>query len=243
MTRSILTTIALTLLLTLSASAQEAKKLRVLVTVGGHGFDQKPFYEMLDKLPGISYKKIDLPKDAGLLKPGLEKDYDAILMYDMVKAITPEQQQAFAELLKSGIGVVSWHHNLAAHPEWDEFRKIIGGKYANNDMTIDGKPQKKSNYTEGIDYKIHIADADHPITKGLKDFELHDEVYGSRWISPDAKILLTTDCPKSDPPLAWTTTYGKSKVLYLLPGHGPQAWANPVFQELLVRGLRWTTEK
>ncbi len=230
---------AFTLILALAATAQDGKKLRVLVTVGGHGFEQKPFYEMLDRLPAITYKKIDMPKDAGMLRPGLQKDYDVILMYDMVKAITPEQQQAFVELLKTGIGVVSWHHNLAAHPEWDEFRRIIGGKYANNDMTIDGKPQKKSNYTEGIDYKIHIAAVDHPITRGLRDFDLHDEVYGSRWISPDATVLLTTDCPRSDPSLAWTTTYGKSRVLYLLPGHGKEAWSKPEFQELLVRGLRW----
>jgi hypothetical protein len=242
---SFLVAVACALLCAFPSAAEEPAKpkLRVLVTSGGHGFELYPFNELLDRLPGIAWKRIDMPKDADMLKPGLEKDYDVILMYDMVWEIPHEQQKAFVDLLNTGIGVVSWHHNLCAHPNWPEWRKIVGGAYLYSDTVIDGKPQKKSNYTEGVDYNVHIADTNHPITRGLQDFNVHDEVYGSRWTSPDVKILLTTDHPKSEPPLAWVHTYGKSRVFYMMIGHGSKAWNDATFQELLIRGIRWTAEK
>src|ERR1700751_1581761 len=75
------------------------KRIRVLLTYGGHGFEEKPFFAMFDALPGVKYTKAILPKDAGLLKPGLEKDFDAIVRYDMVEKVSQEQEKAFVELL------------------------------------------------------------------------------------------------------------------------------------------------
>ena len=78
--------------------------IRVLLTTGGHGFEAEPFYAAFDAMPDVEYTKAELPKDADLLKPGLEKQYDCIVMYDMVPKITPDQQKAFAKLLETGIG-------------------------------------------------------------------------------------------------------------------------------------------
>ena len=84
----------ITALLATIATAEENKPLRVLLTYGGHGFQQKEFFAFWDALPGVTYTKCELPKQADMLKPGLEKEYDAIVTYDMVKGFTPEQQKA-----------------------------------------------------------------------------------------------------------------------------------------------------
>src|SRR5208282_5201583 len=83
------------------ASAEEAEKpkIRVLLTYGGHGFQQKPFFAMFDALAGVAYTKAELPKSADMLKPGLEKNFDVLVMYDMVPGFSAEQQNAFVELL------------------------------------------------------------------------------------------------------------------------------------------------
>ena len=45
---------ALTVASGLAADAGEpARPVRVLVTTGGHGFEEEPFYRMLSELPGI----------------------------------------------------------------------------------------------------------------------------------------------------------------------------------------------
>jgi len=217
--------------------------IRILLTFGGHGFEQQPFFAMFDALPGVKYTKAEMPKDAGLLKPGLQKDYDAIVMYDMAAGFAPEQQQAFVELLKQGIGLVSLHHNLGAHRNWDEFTKIIGGKYVFADAVLEGKAYKPSTWSHDELLKVKIADRAHPITQGVLDFEIHDETYGGFYTASDAHVLLTTDHPQNSPDIAWTKSYGKSRVFYLMLGHDSKAWANPNYPKLLAQGIRWAAGK
>jgi type 1 glutamine amidotransferase len=216
-----------------------ASALRVLLTYGGHAFQEKEFFAFWDGLPGITYTKAPLPQAAGLLKPGLEKQYDALVMYDMDQGLTPERQRDFVALLQTGIGVVALHHNLNAHNTWDEYRRIIGGKWLNQPETIDGKSYSKSVFSHGEDIPVRVADTEHPITKGLSDFVIHDETYGNVYVAPDVHVLLTTDHPKSVPALAWVTRYGKSRVVYYMAGHDADAWKNPNFRTILLRSIRW----
>ena len=226
-----------------ACAADKPVPIRILLTFGGHGFEEQPFFAMFDALPGIKYTKAEMPKDAGLLKPGLQKDYDAVVMYDMVGGITSDQQQAFVELLKQGIGVVSLHHNLGAHRNWDEFTKIIGGRFVFGDVVLEGKPYKSSTWSHDELLKVKVADAAHPITQGIQDFEIHDETYGGFYTASDVHVLLTTDHPKNAPNIAWTKTYGNSRVFHLMLGHDSKAWANPNYRKLLEQGIRWAVGK
>jgi type 1 glutamine amidotransferase len=225
----------------LAASAEEAGgKIRVLLTYGGHGFEEKAFFAMFDAMPGIATTKAKLPDQAGLLKPGLEKDQDVIVMYDMVGDFKPDQRAAFVELLKtSGIGLVALHHNLGAHKTWDEYPKIIGGKYVFKACEINGVSWPPSKYAHGQDMNIQVADKDHPITRGVADFVVHDETYKGYYVAPDVRVLLKTDHAKNEPSVAWVKEYGKSRVFYLMLGHDSKAWTQPAYPLLIQRGIRW----
>ena len=39
-------------------------EIRVLLTFGGHGFEQRPFFAMFDAMPGVKYTKAPLPQSA-----------------------------------------------------------------------------------------------------------------------------------------------------------------------------------
>ncbi len=223
--------------------AAEPGKIRVLITTGGHGFEAQPFYAMFDAMPDVTYRRATLPKEADLLKPGLEKSVDVIVRYDMVPAVSPEQEKAFAALVQNGIGLVALHHNLAAHPDWEEYCKIIGGKYLLKPQTIDGKAFARSPYKHDEDLRIEVVDRQHPITKGLSDFSIHDESYGLFYTSPSIHVLLKTDHPRNNPLVAWTHTYGKSRVFYLMLGHDQHAYENAQYRELVHRGIRWAADR
>jgi len=228
------------LILVVPAHADEAGgKLRILLTYGGHGFQQEPFFAMFDALPNVEYTKAELPKDVGLLKPALKEDCDVIVMYDMVRGISPEQRKAFLALLGKGIGLVSLHHNMGAHRDWQEFTNIIGGKFIFAPTTIDGQAYKKSTWSHGEHLKVTVVDKEHPITKGLENFEIHDETYGGYYTASDVHLLLRTDHPKNNPELAWTKTYGKSRVFHLMLGHDRHAWEDPNYSKILLQGIRW----
>lgn len=238
--RLLLPFLATLLLAATGRAADTSKPLRVLLTYGGHGFQQKEFFAMWDALPGVSYVKAEMPREADLLKPGLEKSFDVVVMYDMAKQITAEQRTNFLALLETGIGLVSTHHNLGARPDWPEFTRIIGGKYVFKEETIDGAALARSTYDHDQEIAVKVADPEHPITKGLADFTIHDETYGHFYVAPDSHVLLTTDHPKCGRNIAWTRNYGKSRICYLIFGHDDQAWRNPAYRDLLQRAIRWS---
>ena len=224
------------------AQASGERKTRVLLVTGGHDFEAAKFFKMFDDLKDVEYTKTVYPQAADLLKPGLEKQFDAIVMYDMVQSIAPAQQKALVELLNIGVGLVCLHHDLGAHQDWPEFLKIRGGKYFLNAEMLDGK-ERKSTFADNQDMTITVADREHPITKGLQDFAVKDETYGNCYVLASVHLLLKTDHPKCMPEVAWVHTYGKSRVFYLMLGHGPSAWENPAYPQLLQRGIQWTSQK
>jgi type 1 glutamine amidotransferase len=223
---------------------EPTKPIRVLLTIGGHDFQEAEFFAMWDRMPGVVYKKVMLPEAGGLLKPGLEKDYDVVVLYDMFTGFTPEQKANFAALMKdSGIGLLALHHSLNSHRDWPEYHAMIGGKWIDKPETIAGKPYAASTYSHDEEVPVTVADPSHPITKGLAPFTIHDETYGGVYVAPDVHVLLKTDHPKNVPAVAWTKPYGKSRVVYLMSGHDAKAWANPAFRELIARGLRWVAKR
>jgi type 1 glutamine amidotransferase len=218
-----------------------AGKLRVLVITGGHAYEEPQFEAMFKSIPDIAVRYETYPKAAELLKPDLAKDTDVVVFYDMwAQGITPEQQKDYVALLKQGIGIVALHHTMGAHANWPEYEKIISGRFRVQDTVVDGKTVAKSGYDHDQDIDVKIADADHPITRGLKDFAIHDETYSNYDTSPDAHVLLTTKHPKSDPELAWVKTYERSRVFLLQLGHDHFAYENPTYRQLIARGIRWT---
>ncbi|GAB6165809.1 hypothetical protein JCM19992_18090 [Thermostilla marina] len=198
---------------------------------------------MWDALPEIRYEKAVLPQEADRLSPGLEKQFDVIVRYDMVPEFTPKQREQFVALLERGIGLVSLHHNLGAHRNWPEYRKIIGGAYLFQPLKEGDKTYGPSTYSHGEDLHVMIAAPEHPITRGLKAFTIHDESYKNYYLAETVKLLLKTDTAVNDPSIAWTTHYGKSRVVYLQLGHDKLAWQHPMYPELLVRSIRWAAEE
>lgn len=225
--------------------AAAAEPIRVLIVTGGHGYEEEPFYAAFDAMEGIQYDKTAYPEAFDLLKPGLEKKYDVVLAYDMcTHDISPEQAADFIALLKQGgIGYFGLHHTLSGHRKWEEYTDVLGGKYFFEKQTRDGKDQGPSSYYHDQDLKIEVADREHPITKGLEAFDIHDETYKDFYVSPKVRVLLTTDHPKNNREIAWTHVYGKTPVFYFMLGHDHLAYENPGFREIIARGIRWLAEE
>lgn len=230
-----------------------AEKIRVLLITGGHGFERPQFFKMFEDNKEITVKAVEHPDpkkqpDAAdplhpLLKPDAAKDYDVIVSYDMWQKITDEAKNDFVNLLKAGKGFVALHHCLASYQAWDEYGKIVGGKYWLKDREERGVKKLKSTWKHGVRFNVHVADTKHPVTKGVKDFEIFDETYGGYEVKPGVKTLLTTEEPTSTPTIGWAKTYGKSRVVYLAPGHDHFAYENPSFQRLVAQAIQWTAGK
>jgi type 1 glutamine amidotransferase len=228
------------LLCIISVACFAQKKIHVLVITGGHGFKQEPFYNMFDSLgKAISYDKLAQPAANELIaSPAVDK-YDALVFYDMYNSITPSQKQAYIQLLKKGKAMIFLHHSLVSYQDWDEFQQIIGGKYYEKATLVKGN-NIKSSYAHDVIIPVKIENTKHPVTRGLKDFEIYDEVYGDFGTQPNIKPLLSTTHPGSSHYIAWINPYGNSDVLFIQLGHGPEAFGNPNYRKLLLQGIKWS---
>lgn len=228
------------LLCMMSAVSFAQKKIHVLVVTGGHGFKQEPFYQMFDSLAkGISYDKMEQPAANELIaSPAVDK-YDALVFYDMYNSITPSQKEAYKQLLKKGKAMIFLHHALVSYQDWEGFQEIIGGKYYEQATLVKGDTIKSS-YQHDVIIPVKIENTKHPVTKGLKDFEIYDEVYGNFGTQPNIKPLLSTTHPGSSPYIAWINPYLNTDVLFIQLGHGPEAYGNPNFRKLLKQGIEWS---
>lgn len=122
----------------------------------------------------------------------------------------------------------------------DPYIKMLGGE-----MIFHGQQQKG---------RAFCADAKFPGHTDVKDgFELHEEWYSLKNLAKDMHVILWMatwslmntgkDSVYRRPPypLSWARMHGKGRVFYTALGHREDVWANPMFQSMLVGGIKWAT--
>jgi uncharacterized protein len=221
---------------------------KVLLLTGGqrehHGYREQALY-LSQALEDTRRYQVTLCEDAAILETPALKKYDILIVNadrrDPEFKFTEAQQRALLDYVKSGHGYVSIHGADNAPPDWlPEWKDMLGGIFSHV-----GKPDGKA--IAGT-FTIHIADKSSPVTKGLDDFELKDELYSNMQMKDDVKPLATIDHQGVTWPVAWTYTYGRGKVFHTSLGH--RSWRpgsydplrNPNLTKLIVQGVDWAAE-
>jgi type 1 glutamine amidotransferase len=227
-----------------SSAAGAEEKLKILVVTGGHGFEKDPFYKMFQDNPDIAFTAAEHSKtNASVYDRDDLFTFDVVVLYDMPKEITEPQKKNFLSLLEKGTGLVVLHHALVSYPNWPDYEKIIGGRYPEPDPKKPGTVTEQAGYQHDVDIPVVILATNHPITAGVTDFTINDEIYWGFRVRTDVTPLFTTTHPKSGKPLAWTRIEGKSRVVFMQLGHGPSAFNNPNYRKLLAQSIQWAANK
>ena len=210
------------------AEASPAKKIKVLVVAGGHGFPEKPFRKVFEGYSDMECTFVDEKTGGEAFEDISHWPYDAILLYNFEKKPSQKQWDNFLKLLDKGVGLVILHHAIYGYRPWPEYQKMVG------------VTSWLSGAKDDVDFKVHVEDPKHPITRGLADFSINDETYQGHGLDPKMHVLLTTDAPTNAKAVAWVHSYRKSPVCYFQLGHGERAYANQGFAQVLGRAIRWT---
>lgn len=208
-----------------------AKPIKVVVLTGGHGYDEPNFQKLFQSLEGVQATIQTM--DQFVAAPVAVRDsYDAVLFYHMLMP-TPQgpTKEALEHLGSTEQGLLVLHHALLAYPQWSVWTDIMG--IAN----------RKFGYHHDQKLHVNVVQDQHPITKGLKSWDMIDETYTMADAGEGSEILLNTDHPKSMKTLGWARQYQKSRVFCLESGHDNQTWVDPNFREVLRRGLLWCARK
>jgi hypothetical protein len=218
-------------------------KLRVLVVTGGHEFEHDPFFKLFSDNPEITFRAVEHPQAHALLRPEAAKEFDVLVAYDMHQEISEEAKNDLLAWLEQGKGFVVLHHAIASYQRWPAYANIIGARYYLEKTTVDGVEKARSTYQHGVHFRIHVVDPAHPVTRGVKDFEIHDETYNLFDVAREVHPLLTTEEPLSNRVIGWTKTYGRARVVYLQSGHDHFAYENPDYIQILRQAIRWSANK
>jgi type 1 glutamine amidotransferase len=220
-----------------------ADPIRVLLVVGGHDYQTNQFHQLFEQNPEVTFRVVEHPHAHAWLEPDRAADYDVLVLYDMWQPISEESKAHFVARLAEGKGLVALHHSLASYQAWDEYRSMIGGRYHLKPRRVDGVEIPGSTYRHDVQFQVKVLDRHHPITRGLDDFEIHDETYGGFEVLPGTKPLLSTSEPSSGPILAWHHTYQRGRVTYIQLGHDHLAYQNPAYARLLAQAIRWAAQR
>lgn len=212
--------------------------VRVAVVTGGHTFDVPKFHRLFRSLEGVEAFVQHLDDYASSTDDVLAS-YDVVVFYFMpFKPTVPaddglewfegKPKSVLEKLGASKQGVVVLHHAILAWPDWDFWKKLVGIE------------DRAFTYDFDQSLRIEVADAKHPITKGLKSWDMVDEAYGMKGAGEGSEVLLTCRHPRNLPTIAWTRQFNKSRVFCLQSGHDPQPWADANFREVLRRGILWS---
>ena len=214
-----------------------AKNTRILIVTGGHDFDREAFFQMFDSFDEISYQELKHPQanlQLGQIDP---KTFDAVVFYDMPKTISEAEKESYHRLLNLGKGLLFLHHSLCSYQDWDEYKLIVGGKYHEEQNS----PQS-STYRHDVTFPVMIKDPANPITKGISDFNILDEVYGNTEVLPDVKVLLTTNHPESSAVIGWTHKMGRSRIVYIQLGHDKNSYSNPTYRQIVRQAIHFVSK-
>jgi type 1 glutamine amidotransferase len=253
MTLTLSLTLALTCLTPTPARAQKkaakgVDPVKVLFLSGGqrshHGYRDQALY-LSGALEDTGRYEVTIVEDAAILETPAMSKYDLIIVNadrrDPEFKFTESQQKALLGWVKSGHGYVSIHGADNAAPDWlPEWRDMLGGVFSHV-----GLPDSK---TKQATFKIKITTTEHPITRGLHDFELKDELYYNLQMKHQIDPLATTDYNDGTWPVAWTRTYGQGRVFHTPLGHrgfkpgSDDPIQNPNLLKLVMQGVDWVAE-
>ena len=143
-------------------------------------------------------------------------------------------KQSLINFVSHGKGFVCIHGASAAHADWPPFLEITGGTWGD-----------KTHHGPIHDFTVQIVNPDHPITQGLQDFTIRDELWVDINCIPSIEVLcaVQTDEYRNTPgklePVALITRFGQGRGYYLVLGHDTSVMAHPSWQKLLINGTKW----
>ena len=223
-------------------AGEAPKPLRVLILTGRNNHDWKASTPALEKMLEESGRfAVDVTTEPEKLDAAALAPYDALLGNWSNWPDTKNRdwgetaEKAFLDFVRGGKGFVVFHAGAATFHAWPEFQQLAGSTWKLGETG-------HGSYHE---FKVTIADKDHPITKGMRDFTTADELWHRVGVTDKLNVLCTAFSDKAkggtgaDEPAAHWRPFGKGRCFHLILGHDPKALQNAGERALMLRGTEW----
>ena len=228
------------------ASAKSTKALRCLLVTGGCCHDY-PFQSKALTLSSAAKADIEwtvVNKGGRGTKAQIElyddpewaKDYDVVVHNEcFANTKDPDYIRKIVNGHRNGTPAVVIHcamHTYRA-AEIDDWRRFLG--------------VTSRRHEHQARYPVKTEKADHPIMKGVPADWItpKDELYIIEKTWPNTTVLATSKSEKNQKthPVFWVNEFEGSRVFGTTYGHTNDTFSDPVFLDLLTRGILWSAGK
>jgi len=222
-----------------SASSKE-RNIRVLILNGSNNHEWKQTGSVLQSIfqsyEGFQSKITNRPDTL---------TFQSLKQFDVLVSnwnSWPENELRWSETAEEGLlkfihqggGLVTFHASSSAFYRWEQFREITTASW--EEGTHHGKLSP---------VRLEVLSGDHPITRGLSDFFIFDEL----WIDARSNKKYTTLAYASNADqkedsaekqaAVMVADYGHGRIFHTILGHDARSMRNTGFQSLMVRGTEW----
>jgi len=213
------------------------RQVRAVIVTGENSYSGHVWKDTSAQLKSIleagkDFQQVQVEPDPNFIATDAFLGYD-VAVFDFRNAkplASDEQVQAnLLKFLAQGKGIVTIHWANGAFPYWPGFVNIVG------------RAQQSRHDPRGP-FQVTIASADHPITRGMKDFQTDDELFYDTKEGDRPITILATAHSKvldKDVPMALTVQYGPGRVFNTTMGHDVRALQVAGTAELIRRGTAW----
>src|SRR5688572_32275308 len=228
--------VSLLFLTALSFWSQAAEPLRVFIRSGPktHGpgqHDHPRFLEEYTKL--LNERGAKTTGKQGFPSAQELENTDVLVMFLAEGGtVSPEDRANLDKFLKRGGGIVTLHDAVCGtDPQW--FKTVIGGAWEHG----------HSKWYEG-EVGQYFVDQEHPITRGVSNFDFNDEIYWDLHMMPDAHVLATSfHTVFVIGPQMWIYEKDNYRAFTWLAGHNYESFNEPHIRALLLRGISWAAKR
>jgi type 1 glutamine amidotransferase len=217
-----------------------SESLRILILSGSNNHDWRQTTPLMESIyKGSGRFEVEITNQPDTLVYKDLKEFDAIVSNwnswpDNDLRWPEKAENGLLKYLEEGGGLVFFHSSTSAFYAWPEFGKISTGAWAED--TWHGRPSLA---------KVSLENQQHPITKGLSDFYIFDELWLNAEQNDRFYILGTAINEEAsnrefeNQPAIFVSDYGKGRIFHTILGHDTRAMRNTGFQTLMLRGTEW----
>lgn len=208
------------------------RNFKILIIGNYTNYQYHPFSgiaHVIERLLRGKGLKLKLTEDRNELEAENLSRYDALITYveSWDQMLPPSQMKSILDFTASGKRIFGIHCGISyANPE---YYKLFGARFINH------PPLHK--------FPVKISVEKHPLTAGLSDFQIEDELYMFEFKDlSQLKVLMEGEFEGKAFPLAWEKKAGAGALLYLALGHDRRTFENEMFQKALLNGALWAME-
>src|SRR5687768_10324218 len=226
------------ILFCLLLSCGEKQKNRILVFSKTQGYRHESIGVGKETLLALGKQndfEVDTTENAAFFNEDSLKRYRAVIFLNTTQdVLDPVQQADFKRFIEAGGGFMGIHAAADTEYEWPWYGDLLGAYFKSHPKTQQAKFKKAG---------------DSELVKNLPaEWIRTDELYNYKRISKDINVLYTLDETSYEGgengdyhPIAWYHEFEGGRSFYTGMGHTPESYADSLFREHLVQGIKYVT--